>query len=172
MRVKTILYVFFLTTTLLLSRRVVGQNWEYHYDYNELYNIGYSIAKTDYGYITLSNTNDLIDLYEFDLMIMGLDEQGNQLFQKGYTLDSLDFTNLNYHNMIPSNDGNYLAAIYTEYVAGPGQVETYPTLLKFNADGDTLWSVRYTPTSVGNYEASSIAQGADGLFTCVVANII
>ncbi len=167
MRSKAIIQIFILTTTLLHGRRVVAQNWEHHYDYNELYNIGYSIAKTDYGYITLSNTNDLIDIWDYDLMIMGIDEEGNQLFQKGYTLDSLDFANLNNHNMIASNDGNYLAAIFITFIGGPDQIESYATILKFNSDGDTLWTKTNSTELLGNYDAGSITQGNDGsIYLC------
>lgn len=166
MRLKSIAHIFVLTTSLLLSRRVVGQNWEYHYDFDELYNIGYSIAKTDDGYITLSNTNDLIDLYEYDLMIMGIDEDGNQLFQKGYTLDSLDYAILNYHNMIPSLDGNYLAALVVTEIIDNHEM-SYPNLTKFNSDGDTLWSIRYSPEPLGDYNLRGIAQGEDGsIYMC------
>jgi hypothetical protein len=165
-RLLALSHLVSLTAALLFCRRAACQSWEFHYDYDELYNIGYSIAKTDYGYITLSNTNDLINIYEYDLMIMGIDVDGNQLFQKNYSFEGQDYANLNYHNMIQSIDGNYLAALLVTKTID-NQEHSYPNLTKFNADGDTLWTKNYSPQPLGDYTVRSIIQAPDSsIYMC------
>jgi outer membrane protein assembly factor BamB len=92
---------------------------------------------------------------------MGIDEEGNQLFQKNYSFEGQDYANLNIHNMIPSVDGNYLAALRLTKIFDNNE-HSYPNLTKFNADGDTLWTKNYSPQPLGDYEVSSVIQGSDG----------
>jgi hypothetical protein len=137
-----------------------GQTWEMHFDFLEKYNAGYAIAKTNYGYITVSNKRDS-EYYKYDLVITGVDFDGNVLFQKNYEHDSSHFSNINRHNMIQAADDNYFVVLNTTLPVSNGY-RSYPILLKFTPQGDTLWSKMYNLTPAGDYVFMGLKQADNG----------
>ncbi len=89
--------------------------------------------------------------------IAKLDSAGNIIWEKTFPQNT--FSNLD--NLTKLQDGNYLAN---------GNVDDYPLAIKFNSQGDTLWT--YSETLFISFNNSAAAERSNGNIILVMGNTL
>lgn len=116
--------------------------------------VGYCVQQTQDGGYIVTGRRSLPCFGCNDLVLLKLDELGNELWMKVYGSSVGDDAG-NYVRQ--TSDSGYIVTGYTD-ISGAGKDKIY--LLKTNSLGDTLWTKNFGGTNIA--EANSVQQTTDG----------
>jgi hypothetical protein len=131
---------------------------------------GNTIWKKNYNNIGFGNAKAIKQISGDNLLIIGgYDINNSYLLKVNYNGDTIWTKKYrgSLNTMIATSDGNYLAAGSRDTIVNPKSGSyTYFYLMKFNPDGDTIWTKIYPHTSNYSYneDARSIVSTKDENF--------
>ncbi len=156
--------VFFSSIPIALLAQVPQTTW---LDYGDDANGEGLIFKTDYGYITFCGYVPL-ETFKLGVMVTGLNTNHEVLFQKPLISENASYGMYHGQSVIMSNDFGYYQVLF--YSTSPTQ--GYPMLVRYNNEGDTLWTKTYFPDDPWEYRDFVLTQTADSNLLLAGTHII
>ena len=118
----------------------------------------FSVLQTNYGFICFGGTRSLIETNNNRLWLYGIDHEGELMWEKTYFPDSV-FTQAGWSNSADyTSDGSYVTPVNERRPSNSRVLH----IMKFDQNGDSIWTCSYPCSSGSYYLATSARETSDG----------
>lgn len=144
---QILFFLLFLFGHLTVNAQIVYFNNRYN---NDIWSAALTISETDLGYVVCGISGEISNGYVFNRIVLtAIDNEGDQLWWKTYGED--------FHNYYAGGIGGFIKTTEGGYVVSgviEDTIRNVGLLLKFDQNGDSLWSRIYGDTVSLDYSST------------------